>query len=174
MCTPSNRLPQRSGPTKSDNLESARVLTICRLNDASALPAAHRVRFSSFVKHRSSLATEAIRSQLIAIIALNRISSLAESSKRFTFYVSPFTSVRPCQPPTRPKRAELMAYGVKHERIADNVWPIACGTDNQQRAPIFVVLVLDAPVLWEIGFPAGVDLVEEVRLGWFRVGPCGS
>ena len=58
--------------------------------------AAHRVRSSSFVKrlrseassgaqeHRSSLATEAISSQLSAISAFNRISSLTEILKRFT------------------------------------------------------------------------------------------
>ena len=51
---------------------------------------------------------------------------------------------------------------------------MAYGTDNQPRAPIFVVLVLDVPVLWEIGFPAGVNLIAEARLGRFRIGPCGS
>ena len=36
------------------------------------------------------------------------------------------------------------------------------------------MLVLDAPVLWEIGFPDGVNLIEEVRLERFRVDPYGS
>ena len=70
------------------------------LFSASAPPAAHRVRASSFVKRlrseassgaqerRSSLATEAISSQLSAISAFNRILALVsrESSKRFTFH----------------------------------------------------------------------------------------
>ena len=108
------------------------------------------------MKLRPSLATEAISSQLSAISAVNRISSITESPKRFT-------RGKLRQPPT--------AFG---NRRALGVWLISYGIDNQPQALIFVVLVLDAPVLWEIWFPDGVNLVEEVRLGRFRVGPCGS
>ena len=114
-------------------------------------------------ERRPSLATEAISSQRSAISAFNRISSRTEGLKRFMSYVSHFTRGKLRQPPT--------AFG---NRRALGVWLISYGIDNQPQALIFVVLVLDAPVLWEIGFPDGVNLVEEVRLGRFRVGPCGS
>ena len=64
-------------------------------------------------------------------------------------------------PANRPPRSEIDEH-------------MTHGKDDQSWALIIVVLVLDTPVLWKIGFFDGVNLVEGVRLGRFRVGPCGS